>query len=314
MPKNLFLPHVLFVLLLLTSLLFNSFEAVIIVALLLLVVLLSASKSTLSVEFVNIVNPLIAIVLIAIISSLFRDKRAIDFLKDFLYLLKPILFLIIGYLFSQKVNDRNNFFQIIIYTATVCAIYHIFQFIVYIFSVDTFTMNQLRPAIGRDNFLEMIALALIIANTKYKTLTIKYLKLITVILGISFVLYFSRTMFGLIIILSLAFLGHLRISKKGLKYIFSGLIALIALYTYLFSIEIPRDSRSTLDIFLYKLKSAPAEVFMPKKSIDVHDQAELWDHWRAYEANQAIGQLNDEGVLAWSFGLGAGSLVDLGFS
>ncbi|MDX1470729.1 MAG: hypothetical protein R3213_04475, partial [Flavobacteriaceae bacterium] len=37
------------------------------------------------------------------------------------------------------------------------------------------------------------------------------------------------------------------------------------------------------------------------------------DHWRAYEASRAIGQLNEKGFWSWTFGLGAGSLVDLEF-
>ena len=313
MSRSLFLPKILFVLLLVVSLLFNSFEAVIAVALLLLIVLISTSKSSISLQFLNIVNPLTAILLIAILIGVFREKNSIDFIKDFFYLLKPILFLFAGYLFCQKMNDKNKFFQLIIYTATACAVYHIFQFIIYISQVDTFSMHKMRPSIGLDNFLELFALALIIANTKYKTLTIKYLKLVIIILTISFVLYFSRTMFALIIIVSLAFLGYLRISKKGLKHILIVLFGVTAFYTYLFSIEIPRDSKSTVDNFLYKMKSAPAEIFFAETSFDVKDHAALWDHWRAYEANQAIAQLNDEGVWAWSFGLGAGSLVDLQF-
>lgn len=313
MSRNLFLPKVLFVLLLLISLQFNSFEGVIALSLLLLLVLLSTTKSSISLQFLNIVSPLMGILLIAIIIGFFSEKHIIDFIKDFLYLIKPVLFLFIGYLFSQKLNDKNKFFQIIIYTATACAAYHIFQFIIYIAQVDTFSMNQMRPRIGLDNFLELFALALLVANTKYKSLRIKYLKWITIILAISFVLYFSRTMFALIIIMSLAFLGYLRISKKGLRYIFIVLIGLIAFYTYLFSIEIPRDSKSTVDNFLYKMKTAPSEIFIANTSFDTKNHAELWDHWRAYEANQAIGQLNDEGIWSWSFGLGAGSLVDLEF-
>lgn len=313
MLKNLSLPKVLFVLLFLVSLLLNSFEAVIVLSVLLLAVLFLTSKTIISLQFVNIISPLILILLIAIVSSFFRDKNLFDFIKDFLYLIKPVLFLLIGYLISQQINDKNSFFKIIIYTATACAVYHIFIFTTYMFQVESFSMNKMRPIIGLDNFLELFAIALIVANTKYKTLTIRYLKTITIILAISFVLYFSRTMFALVIIMSLAFLGYLRISKKGLRYILIGSVGLVSFYAYLFSTDIPRESESPIDNFLYKMKLAPSEIFIAKKSFDIRDHADLWDHWRAYEANKAIDKLNKGGVVAWSFGLGAGSLVDLGF-
>ena len=313
MLKNLSLPKVLFVLLFLVSLLLNSFEAVIVLSVLLLAVLFLTSKTIISLQFVNIISPLILILLIAIVSSFFRDKNLFDFIKDFLYLIKPVLFLLIGYLISQQINDKNSFFKIIIYTATACAVYHIFRFTTYMFQVESFSMNKMRPIIGLDNFLELFAIALIVANTKYKTLTIKYLKTITIILTISFVLYFSRTMFALVIIMSLAFLGYLRISRKGLRYILIGSVGLVSFYAYLFSTDIPRESESPIDNFLYKMKLAPSEIFIAKKSFDIRDHADLWDHWRAYEANKAIDKLNKGGVVAWSFGLGAGSLVDLGF-
>ncbi|SDB62053.1 hypothetical protein SAMN03097699_2675 [Flavobacteriaceae bacterium MAR_2010_188] len=313
MVKNLFLFKTLFVLLLVVSLLFDSFEAVIILSFLLFILLLSSSKTFISINFLNNLSPLIGILLIAILGAFFRKSDFIFILKDFLYILKPVLFLLIGYLISKKINDRNTFFKIIIFTATGFAVYHIFQFLIYISQMSSFSMNNMRSAIGTDNFLELFALAIIISKTQHEGLTIKYLRLITIVLAISFLLYFSRTMFALIIIVSLAFLGYLRISKKGLRYIFLGLISLALFYTYLFSVNIPRDSNSTLDNFLYKLKLAPAEIFISQESFDISNHAQLWDHWRAYEASKAISQLNEQGIVAWSLGLGAGSLVDLDF-
>lgn len=306
--------NVLFVLLMVVSLLSSSFEATLAISMLLLVLLLISKKTMLSMAFFNILVPLSLIILISLFVGIFRNELVlINFLKDFLYLLKPVLFLLIGYLVSQKINDKNKFFEIIIYTAALCAAFHIFRFTVYVLQTDSFSMNRMRPVVGLDNFLELFALAVIIAKHKYNVLNIKYVKWIVVLLSISFVLYFSRTMVVLIIIVSLAFLGYLRMSKKGLRYIFIALGGLVAFYIYLFSIEIPRNSKSTVDTFLYKMKLAPSEIFIPAKSFDVKDHAALWDHWRAYEANLAIDQLNEKGVMAWSFGLGAGSLIDLGF-
>lgn len=315
MISKTFIYQGLFVLLILFSLLSNSFEAVILLAVLLLSLLLFSKNIIISKTFYNVLFPLFCIVTIALTVGLFHNKFVpFNFLKDFLYLIKPALFLIIGYLFAQRVKDENSFFKIIIYTAVFCAIYHIYRFIVYIIQIDTFSMNQMRSNVGLDNFIELFALAILISNSKYQFLKMKNLKLIILIISVSSLLYFSRTMFALIIVVTLALLGYLRFSKKGIKYISIGLLGLILFYTYLFSIDIPRNSKKTVDVLFYKLKLAPSEIFVPSKSYDIKNHATLWDHWRAYEAAKAIELLNNEGVLAWSFGLGAGSLVDLGFN
>ena len=52
------------------------------------------------------------------------------------------------------------------------------------------------------------------------------------------------------------------------------------------------------------------------ESLDIEtikkDKRELWKHWRGYEAQSAIEQLNDKGITTWSLGIGFGSMIDLG--
>ncbi|MFH6767364.1 hypothetical protein V8G56_01345 [Gaetbulibacter aquiaggeris] len=172
-------------------------------------------------------------------------------------------------------------------------------------------MNLFRTRYGRDNFLELIALLFLILNYRLPTLNIKYKKVIFFILATSFVLYFSRTMFIIILLLGLSFFGYTRITRKGIKYFGTLIILLLGLYAYLLSIEIDRDNEGTLSKFMYKLKIAPAEIFLTE--IDVNNHAELWDHWRGYEVLKAIESLNNDGPLSWVFGRGFGSTVDLGF-
>ena len=73
-----------------------------------------------------------------------------------------------------------------------------------------------------------------------------------------------------------------------------------------------RRQAATKSGFLYKLKIAPAEIF--DSEINVKDHTDLWDHWRAYEAQKAYEQVRDTpmhyGLIA---GRGVGSLVDLEF-
>ncbi len=87
--------------------------------------------------------------------------------------------------------------------------------------------------------------------------------LVLAILTVSFILYFSRTMWVAIFLLLFGAMGYAKISLKAIKYI--GLAALLigSFYIYLYSIEIPRDEPG-VSAFLYKMKIAPEEIFTPE--------------------------------------------------
>ena len=64
--------------------------------------------------------------------------------------------------------------------------------------------------------------------------------------------------------------------------------------------------------FMYKLKIAPSEIF--SSNVNVEDPKERWDHWRAYEAKKAFDTMKaTESSIPYFFGMGLGSLVNLGF-
>ena len=110
-----------------------------------------------------------------------------------------------------------------------------------------------------------------------------------------------------LVFLILGVLNYLKLNKKGLKYFGLLLLMFIGLYAYLYSTELDRKG-NTIESFLYKLKIAPAEIFSPKS--DFNNHAELWDHWRAYEAFRAFEGLN-ESPTNYIYGKGFGALVDL---
>jgi O-antigen ligase len=135
--------------------------------------------------------------------------------------------------------------------------------------------------------------------------------LATFLIALSFTLYFSRMMFVGLILLVLSFTGLAKLTKKGFSYFSVLLVAIALFYVYLFNTEIRRDEPG-IQSFLYKIKIAPSEIFVPAEKINEKNHAELWDHWRAYEANRAIDELNRKPV-NYMFGKGFGSLIDLGF-
>jgi len=260
----------------------------------------------------NLISILMIIVFIGILSSFFYQNQLFNKIKDLLYFSKPIIGIILGYLLVKKINDKNYFIKALIYISLIFAIYHITNvFINTNFSTDS--INDIRNTSGLANPLELFSLIILISSFRYNYLqvTIKRKKILISILSLSVILYFSRTMAVAFIIMILAVNGYAKLTTKGFKYgiIIFSLIGLF--YFYLFSVEIKRDQPG-LESFLYKLKIAPSEIFSPAKKIDTKNHKNLWDHWRAYEANMAYNQMKLKPI-SFLNGYGFGSLVDLKF-
>jgi len=176
-----------------------------------------------------------------------------------------------------------------------------------------FNVNKLRNFAGRGNAIEIFALVIFLSKKGKELfrLNSKYKNLIKFILVFSFLCYMSRTVTVSVIILFLAINGYLALTRKGVLYMFGFFIAVSLFYIYLFSVDLQRGATG-LEGFLYKLKIAPAEIFDSK--INIKDHTDLWDHWRAYEAQKAFEQINDTPLgIGLFIGKGVGSLVDLEF-
>jgi len=276
------------------------------------VVVLFNLKYKYSKELIKLIFPLVLILIIAVFSSFFFSSKLFDIIKDFFFLAKPILYILIGYFLVKGISNKKFLFDIIVYSAFIFALIHIYLTIYYLNNYE-FDVNQLRNYAGRSNALEIFALVLLFSK-KGKELyqfTGKYKKLFKTILAVSFLCYLSRTVTVSVIILILSINGYLAITRKGILYMFGFIISVILFYSYLFSVDLERGAPG-IEGFLYKLKIAPAEIF--DYEINVEDHSDLWDHWRAYEAKKAIEQLNDTPLLMGLFvGKGVGSLVDLEF-
>lgn len=302
-----------FILLVFLTLLFNSFEVTIAMSFLTLLLVFSQKKVKVSKRFLSLVFFPVLILAISLVMGIIYNPIEYDFLKDFFYLAKPVFFIIIGYLVTKKMESHTYLYKVVVACAICFSFIHLFLVSNYLFTTTDYRISEIRNYGGKDNVLELFALCFLLANLKFKKIQIKYQWILIAILFSSFVLYFSRTMVLVFVFMLIAFLGYIKISTKGVKYIFTAALLITSLYIYLFSIEIPRDSENPIDNFLYKLKIAPAEIFVSQGSIDVEDHAKLWDHWRAFEANKAIEQVIEAPAIHWFFGLGTGSLIDLGF-
>jgi len=299
----------LFVIVILLQLYLPSFKLNIIFQLFLLALFFFYEKIKVNIEFYKIITPLFLLFFIGFIGAIINNFGMFNIIKDISHFLKPITGLLIGYLFYKKIDNLKTFTKTIVLVGFISAIIHFI--IVFGFS-KTNTVAEIREY-GKDNYLELFSFFFL---SFYKKLTKDNLfdnklnyRIVFWVLLLSCILYLSRTMMVLAILLLLSINGYTKITTKGLKVMGIFLLAIIGFYVFLHSIKIDRG-KPGLEAFLFKVKIAPEEIF--KTRIDRENHKELWDHWRGYEAKRAF-DLMTEYPSSFVFGTGYGSLVNLKF-
>ncbi|PDS23411.1 O-antigen ligase family protein [Flavobacterium branchiophilum] len=298
----------LFICLLLLQIYNPSFRVNIIIQGLVLMGFLLVEKITISKTFFKSIVPLLLVFAIGFLGIFLNKYKPVDVLKDCFYVGKPILGLAIGYFFFSKINDYSIFVKSVVLAALLSAIFHVFYVV---FTGAIFGSLSLIREFMRDNFLEMFALFMMyFYNLKEKNKLFKskfvYNFVFRLIL-ISCILYFSRTMIITAIMLWLTLLGYAKLNAKSFRIIGIFSFSITMLYVYLFSIKIDRNEEGVRAL-LFKIKNAPAEIFITK--IDKEDHKQLWDHWRGYEAARAFKLMSDS-PSSYVFGCGHGSLINL---
>ncbi len=251
------------------------------------------------------------VLLIGFIGTIIHGHGLSPIFKDLFHFIKPIIGLLLGYTIFKRMGDFKTFARTVVIASVVTALIH-FGIIVLFTDFTSGSIEVIR-LYTRDNFLEIFGLFLLIYYPGFEGSQLfenKYYKWVCLaILSVSAFLYFSRTMIVIAAVLWLSVNGYTRITQKGLRAI--GILVLMTglFYTYLYSANIKRGAPG-FEGFLYKIKIVPEELFT--FNINRDDHADLWDHWRGYEAKRALG-LMQEHPSSYVFGTGHGSLVDLKF-
>ncbi len=272
--------------------------------------LIVSGKGVVSKQFLKTLLPIFIIFIVGFFGFFWNNYLIVDFIKDFSHFIKPLIAITIGYLTFKSINDASSFLKTIIVVAVITAIIHLIG----VFGFSNLIKGSIQEAreFGLDNFIEIYALYMLILSSKYDIYLFEssiYKKIIIIILAVSIVFYFSRTMLGMIIILGFSFYGFAKLTSKSIKVIGSLLLILFLFYGYLGTIKLERNSKG-IEALMYKIKIAPGEIFNSK--IDRENDRELWDHWRAYEAKRAFALMN-ENPSSYVIGNGYGSLVNLKF-
>lgn len=287
--------------------LYFTFKITIFIQLFVLSIFFILEKNTISLRFLKTIVPIIYLFAIGLFGMIIYRYQFYNINKDILHFIKPILGVSLGYFFYKKINNLKLFAKTIVITGFLSSIVH---FLLILSIQKIYNVADLRSQ-GTDNFIELMAVLFLLFYKKFEkenlfqNTLLRRILLFTII--ISSILYFSRTMFMMTFIALLTIYGYTTITIKTIKVISTLMGFTILFYIFLFSININRN-RGGVESFLYKLKNAPAEVF--KSKVDRENHADLWDHWRGYEASRAVALLN-ENPISYIFGCGYGSLVNL---
>lgn len=307
-----FISLILFIFLLFCERYIPSYKINYSIQFLTLLFVLFSSRNFLNYNFVKVITPILAVFFLGFLGMFFFEQKTGSFVKDLTYFTKPIIVLCVSYFLLRKESDFKNFLKAVVLVGFSMAFIH-FSGILLKGNFSE-SINDLRGSFGLDNFIEIVALYILLFYRKtYKSSLINSLILETVFVGvllISIYLYFSRTMLVSLILMGLSVFGYTKITKKKLLFLGGFLIFLGFLYVYLFSVKIDRNAKG-IEAFLYKVKIAPEEIF--KTKIDRENHKDLWDHWRGYEAKRAFSLMNDRPI-SYITGNGFGSTVDLKFT
>lgn len=300
----------LFAALLLVQLYVESYRIIIFSQILVLLLVLYIEK-TVSYKLLKLLSPLLFVVAIPIIPIFFNSYKLTYILKDVFLIIKPIIGLCLGFIIFKRINNQKEFIKTVVIVGLISAIIH-FVVVIITGGLVTGSVSQIREY-GKDNFLELFALFFLVFYTKFfndKLFQQKFVHhIVFLTLFLSCILYLSRTMLIISVILLLAISGYLKITKKAIKIFLGIVLCFVLLYIYLINTKIDRNEKGIMG-FLYKIKMAPAEIFSAK--IDREDHAKLWDHWRGYEVNRAI-ELMKSNPSSFIIGNGYGSLINLKF-
>tara|TARA_Y100000385_G_scaffold291826_1_gene372798 strand:+ start:2279 stop:3394 length:1116 start_codon:yes stop_codon:yes gene_type:complete len=250
-----------------------------------------------------------AVAFVGLISTFLElHYTLIDIIKDIIYFLRPITILSASYFVVKNIKSNSFVFNVVVTMALIFASIHLLIIIANIGNIDSYV--YIRSLGGKQNHIEIVALVFLFF-TPYTTVFKKQRKLITLIITLSVILYFSRTMFVILFLYFLGYKGYLFLNKRIIKGTIFFILTAIVLGVMISKVETNRDSTG-IRKFIYKTQNSFAELF---ESVDVdsikRDRRILWEHWRAYEAQKAIDQVKKNGIKAWLIGLGYGSQIDL---
>lgn len=136
-----------------------------------------------------------------------------------------------------------------------------------------------------------------------------------IVIAISFLLYFSRTMIVMSVVACLFFTNTIYIrsffSKQNIRLLRASLVFLSLIYVaYIGALFFPENS--PVRTLAEKFRNIPQEVSWDSNKNLGATKEDMQANWRGYEAYQGMQKYNKGNALQKTFGFGFGARIDLG--
>jgi len=261
--------------------------------------------------------PVILLVVIGIIGGI--DDRNKDFYRDIFIFSKIIVYFLGGLLLGKYLNNFASFFKYFYIIAFVSALNHILLIATHLGSI--YSLDTIRFVAGYGNEIEGVIVGIIISA--YFNKNLKNIigdagnKIMTTIIFLSFLVYFSRTLIVASVIIPIFLTGMINIryllSSKNVKILMVPIVMVIVFFllSYVASLQ---SSGSPLERLVDKFEEAPQEVGWNAQKNATATKEEIQDHWRGYEAYQGLLKYFEGSRIQKLFGYGFNTRVDLGIT
>ncbi len=261
--------------------------------------------------------PFLLLIIVGFLAGL--DHTDKDLFRDVFIFSKNIIYFITGIALSRYIKDFNTFFTYFLTLAFASSLIHIGLILTHLHSISS--LETIREVAGYANSVEGIALSLFLSqlfSKNFRNLTGGFNlkdKIMSFIITISFLLYFSRALTLLIVVVLFFLTDTLYIrkifSRKNSK-LFKSLILILVLVYLISLISKLLPANSPVRTLVEKFENIPDEITWNAKKNSEATKEEIQKNWRGYEAYQGMFKFNRGNDLQKAFGFGFGERVNLG--
>jgi hypothetical protein len=262
----------------------------------------------------RILYPILIVLLIGLVGSTMFNFH--DVLRDLYLSLKIVVCFLVGALAIKYINSLKKVFSTIHFCAFIYSLIHIFKYLFFGSAVDSY--DTLRAEVGRGNLIEALSLAIFVVGRLkivpvFSNIRSKFMALVV---SLSFILYYSRSLYVAFFIFLLFLTNTLNIRsfriRINVKYIVLLIIGLCLIIPVLNSKV--NDTSSPISWLIFKFSNISNEVSWDANKNVVATEEDINVNWRGYESYQGMLKFYNGTIIQKAIGYGWGSLVDLGLA
>ena len=266
---------------------------------------------------ISLLLPLVGLLAVGAIvsfSKLFPWDRDFIYLygKDLWYYSKPVLLLMAGFYLFRFSIGFDRLVSILIFCSLAITIASISKLLINV-DFNNMDLDEIRFRFGSGNILPAISLAYILHVKSFKPRIFgivipRGLVIVTLLSGL--LMAFSRTIWGVFIIMLLAFNSYFTLKiRKALPSLFKLGVVVLSFVILLIILNYRNDESTVLGQFIAKYSRSMEEI---SKESEFSTYKDKMTHWRGYESLLVRNEIGNNSLVGKIFGYGFGKTVYIG--